>query len=169
MKSSWIYLARRVVDPLGHRQQQPPASNLCHAFSSFSSPFSTTSSVPPPNNKLFVGGTTLFLLFLPFLISTSENVGLDLWYSDDVCTVSVFSNHCFLVGLSWSVNEKLLLDAFSSYGKVTEGNMFAEMPDSPYLFLIELKKQKWRIWNILGFDSLNDVVSVLILSEDYVR
>lgn len=79
MKSSWIYLARRVVDPLGHRQQQPPASNLCDAFSSFSSPFSTTSSPPPPpNNKLFVGGTTLFLLFLPFLLSTYENGGLDL-------------------------------------------------------------------------------------------
>lgn len=67
------------------------------------------------------------------------------WISDIVMMFVLslfFSNHCFLVGLSWSVNEKLLLDAFSSYGKVTEGNMFAEMPDSPYLFLIELKKQK---------------------------
>ncbi|KAI5683270.1 hypothetical protein M9H77_04498 [Catharanthus roseus] len=50
------------------------------------------------------------------------------------------NNKLFVGGLSWSINEKTLKDAFSSFGEVSEGNIFDEMP-KPYVVSISREKQ----------------------------
>lgn len=71
----------------------------------YSSPASPS---PPPNSKLFVGGPLSLLLSLCLLC-------LCHFYIDGSDVVMC------LAGLSWSVDEKSLKDAFTSFGEVTEG------------------------------------------------
>lgn len=66
--------------------------------------FYCSSPSHPSSNKLFVGGPSL---------------SLSLSYAHSF----VFIDSEVLSGLSWSVDEKSLKDAFSSFGDVTEGNM----------------------------------------------
>jgi len=69
--------------------------------------FYCSSPSHPSSNKLFVGGPSLSL-------------SLD---SSILLLICFFNDSEVLSGLSWSVDEKSLKDAFSSFGDVTEGNM----------------------------------------------
>ena len=95
--------------------QTPVLSFRCFCSQSSSSSSSAPSSSPSaPNNKLFVAGSFLFRYPVTQMLPQHDSNGF--------CIEFDLVFFLPLPGLSWSLDERSLKDAFSSYGEVTEGN-----------------------------------------------
>ncbi|KAA8524737.1 hypothetical protein F0562_011160 [Nyssa sinensis] len=94
MKNISVYLARRLLSV-----HNPTSNWRCYCW--------TPSSSTPPNNKLFVAGSLCLYIYT---------------YMYLCACFGLLTRHCFFCveGLSWSVDEKSLKDAFSAFGEVNE-------------------------------------------------